>query len=77
MGQPLTIPPAFEKLTVREQLEFVRALWKRIGADDVPSPDWHAEVIDQRLSDYRANPGSAVAWEELRAELLARFGRNR
>lgn len=79
MGQPLSIPPGFEKLPVRQQLEYVQALWKRIGEGqaEIPSPDWHAEVVEKRLAEYRADPASALAWEDLRGELLARFGRRR
>ena len=79
MGQPLTIPPGFEKLPVRQQIEYVQALWKRIGEGqaDIPGPDWHAEVVEKRLAEYRADPASAIAWEDLRGELLARFGRRR
>jgi putative addiction module component (TIGR02574 family) len=79
MGQPLTIPPGFEKLPVREQLEYVQTLWKRIGEGqaEIPSPEWHAEVVEKRLADYRADPASATAWEDLRGELVTRFDRPR
>ena len=78
MGQPLTIPPGFDALSVQQQLEYVQALWKRIGdRQDLRSPEWHADVVQQRLDAYRANPDAAVPWEDVRAELDARFGRRR
>jgi putative addiction module component (TIGR02574 family) len=79
MGQPLSIPPAFDALPVQEQLEYVQALWKRIGErqQQVRSPEWHAEVVQQRLEAHRANPDAAVPWEDARAELRARLGRGR
>jgi putative addiction module component (TIGR02574 family) len=60
-------------------VEYVQALWRRIGEGqaDIPSPDWHAEVVEKRLAEYRADPASAIAWEDLRGELLARFDRRR
>jgi putative addiction module component (TIGR02574 family) len=79
MGQPLSIPPAFDALSVQQQLEYVQALWKRIGErqQDVRSPDWHAEVVQKRLDAHRENPDAAVPWEDVRAELSARFGHRR
>jgi putative addiction module component (TIGR02574 family) len=79
MGQPLTIPPGFETLPVREQVQYVRALWKRIGErqQDVPSPEWHRDEVRKRLAEHQRNPGAARPWDEVRAELLARFDRGR
>jgi putative addiction module component (TIGR02574 family) len=76
MGQPLSIPPGFESLPVKQQVEYVRALWKKIAdPQEVPSPEWHREIVRQRLAEHRENPDVAVPWEEVRAELLARFSR--
>lgn len=78
MGQPLTIPPGFESLTVKEQLEFVQALWKRIGDQQrVPSPEWHRQVLRERLAEHERNPRDVVPWEEVRAELRAKLERQR
>jgi putative addiction module component (TIGR02574 family) len=77
MGQPLSIPPAFDSLSVQQQLEYVQALWKRIEErqQDLRSPDWHAEVVEKRLEEHRANPEAAIPWEDVRADLKDRFGR--
>jgi putative addiction module component (TIGR02574 family) len=78
MGQPLTIPPGFESLTVEEQLEFVQALWKRIGDQQrIPSPEWHRQVLRERLADHERNPQDVVPWEEVRAELRTKLERRR
>jgi Putative addiction module component len=46
-------PPGFDELTVDEQIDYVQSLWERIAAttDEVPVPDWHREVLDERLKD--------------------------
>jgi putative addiction module component (TIGR02574 family) len=76
MGQPLSIPPGFQSLSVKQKLEYVQALWKQIGdPQDVPSPEWHREIVRQRLAEHRANPEAAIPWDQVRAELMARFGR--
>jgi putative addiction module component (TIGR02574 family) len=60
---------------VKEQLEYVQALWKRIAdrQREIPSPEWHRRVIRERLAEHRANPDAGRPWDEVRDELLARF----
>ena len=65
-------PPGFDALTFDEKLDYVQSLWDRIAAkpDSVPVPDWHLEVIEQRLN---AGPHNARPWNEVRYELQARL----
>ena len=65
-------PPGFDELNVDEQIEYVQALWDRIAAkeDVVPVPDWHREILDERLADLDANPDAGRPWEEVKADLL-------
>jgi putative addiction module component (TIGR02574 family) len=65
-------PPGFDELEVADQVEYVQALWDRIAAKDsqVAMPDWHREVLDERLADLQANPDAGRPWEAVRAELL-------
>lgn len=73
MGNALPLPPpGFDELNIDEQIEYVQALWDRIAAREevVPVPDWHREILDERLADLEANPDAGRPWEEVRAELL-------
>lgn len=73
MARPLPLPPpGFDDLSVEEKLDYVQSLWDRIVAhpDEVPVPDWHREIIEDRLAAHRADPGTARPWSEVRAELL-------
>ena len=65
-------PPGFDELTFDEKLDYVQSLWDRIAAnsDSVPIPDWHLDLIEERL---RAGRGSGRAWSEVRDELQARL----
>ena len=65
-------PPGFDDLKIDEQIEYVQALWDRIAAkeDLVPVPNWHREILDERLADLQANPDAARSWEEVKADLL-------
>ncbi len=64
-------PPGFDELSIEEKLDYVQSLWDRIAAkpESIPVPDWHLEVIDERLDDSRAKHGGGRSWDELREEL--------
>lgn len=72
MGHALkSVPPGFDDLSVEEQIDYVQALWERIaeGQRPVTSPEWHRDVVRDRVAEYRANPEAARPWSEVRAEL--------
>jgi hypothetical protein len=69
-------PPGFDELTVDQKLDYVQSLWDRIAAkpETVPVPEWHLDLIEQRLSQNRAGVGRP--WSEVREELLSRLRRS-
>lgn len=72
MSKPVSIPPpGFDELTVDEQIDYVQSLWERIAAtpDQVPVPDWHREVLDERVKDADKNPGVGEDWDVVRDRL--------
>ena len=73
MGNPLPLPPlGFDDLNVDEQVEYVQGLWDRIAAkaDRVPVPEWHRDILEERLHDLEANPDAGRPWEQVKADLL-------
>ena len=66
-------PPGFEDLSVEEQIEYIHSLWEVLAArpDRVPVPQWHREILDERLVEFERDPEEGSPWEELRAELDA------
>ena len=68
----MPIPPGFDDLDVVDQIEYVQALWDRIAANEdvVPVPDWHRDILGERLADLEANPDAGRPWEEVKANLL-------
>src|ERR1700732_787682 len=54
-------PPGFDELTFDEKLDYVQSLWVHIAAnsDSVPIPDWHLDLIEERL---RVGRGTGRAW---------------
>ncbi len=72
MSKPVQIPPpGFDDLTVDDQIDYVQALWDRIAArpEAVPVPEWHKEVIEERLKEHRANPADVRPWSEIRERI--------
>jgi hypothetical protein len=71
-------PPGFDDLPVEQQLDYIEALWERILASPhgVPTPDWHMEIIEQRLANPSA-PADSKSWEELRDDVRAKLREKR
>ncbi|MEZ4449874.1 MAG: addiction module protein [Nannocystaceae bacterium] len=61
----------FEEMSPAEQILYVQDLWDRIAADPerVPVPDDLKAELDRRLAAHRADPGSAIPWSQVKAEL--------
>ena len=72
MAKPVAIPPpGFDELSIEEQIDYVQSLWERIAAtpDQVPVPDWHREVLNERVKDVEANPDAGESWDVVRDRL--------
>jgi hypothetical protein len=72
---PISDPPGFGELSKPEQIRYLEALWDRISRNDVdiPVPDNHLEISEQRRSDYRCNPRAAGS----AYDVLDRLGRKK
>lgn len=70
------MPPAgFDDLSAEEKLDYIQALWDRFTSDpeDVPVPDWHREVIAERLAAAENRDGETRPWGAVRQDLLAKL----
>ena len=76
MPKPVPLPPpGFDELSVEDKIEYLQSLWDRIAAtpETIPVPDWHREIIDDRLNDLEANPEAGDTWEAVQERLRKRF----
>ena len=74
MSQALPIPPpGFDALSIDDKIDYVQSLWDRIAArpEDVPVPDWHREIISERLAAHRDGKEQGKEWEEVEREIAA------
>ena len=39
------------------------------GPEDVPVPEWHWPILDERLEAYRSNPDEGRPWEDVYEDL--------
>jgi putative addiction module component (TIGR02574 family) len=72
MSQTLLIPPpGFDTVSVEEQIDYVQALWDHIAArpEAIPVPDWHREILAERLGAYDANTDEGKTWDDFEDEL--------
>ena len=63
-----------DRLSVRERLDLIEQIWdslpEAVSPEDVPQ--WHKEVLAQRLAEAEANPGGGVPWREALAAIRSR-----
>jgi len=54
-------PPGFNQLPKAEQVRYLQALWDQISAnpDEVPVPESHLQLAEERLRRYREDPSTA------------------
>ena len=69
MARTLTKEEIFE-LSAEERLHLIETLWDSLSPAEVPVPDSHKRLIDERIEDHRRNPDDSVSWEELEDELF-------
>ena len=64
-----------DRLSVDERLTLVQEIWDSIAAEVECAPLTEAQrhEIDRRLAAHRANPGSAIPWEQVEVAALARL----
>lgn len=68
-------PPGFDALSVEEKLDYLQSLWDRIAAspESIPVPDWHRDILDERLKDLEVNPEAGDSWDVVRERLRSKF----
>ena len=62
------IPPGFTDLSKAEQVRYLQDLWDHIADSpgEIPVPESHLELAEERLKRYRNDPSTArLAFETL------------
>lgn len=64
-----------EGMTVPEKLPLMERLWVDLSRrpEDVPLPDWHGDVLAERIAAVREGRTSFVDWDAAKRRLRERF----
>jgi putative addiction module component (TIGR02574 family) len=76
LSKPVPLPPpGFDDLSIDEKIDYLQSLWDRIAAtpETIPVPDWHREIIDERVKEVDANPDAGDDWEVVQERLRTKF----
>lgn len=67
-------PPGFAELTKAEQVRYLQALWDRIAEQlgELPVPESHVLLAEERLDDYRRDPTRADSAHEVLDRLASK-----
>ncbi len=65
--------PELKTLSAEEKLILVGELWDELAAypDAFPPREDHIKLLRKRLKHYRQHPDDLVAWEQVKARILA------
>jgi hypothetical protein len=60
-----------EKMTLEEKLERMEKLWNQLCRNeaDVPVPEWHKEILDERERMIAEGKAKFSAWEDAKKRL--------
>ena len=69
------IPKEFKALSTQGRIDLVQDLWDFIAeeSEQIPLPESHKRILDERLDAYDAAPDQGRAWSEVREELLSKL----
>lgn len=65
-----------DRLGLEERLNLVEEIWDLIAAkgEEVPTTAAQLAELQHRVAEDDAEPGSTVAWEDVKAATLSRLG---
>jgi putative addiction module component (TIGR02574 family) len=68
-------PPGFDELSPQDQVDYVQALWESIAppSEPIDIPDWHKEILDERMARYSSEGMEGTSLEEFEEKLLELF----
>jgi hypothetical protein len=67
-----TLP--LDEMTVAEKLQLMEVLWEDLSKNpaDLPSPEWHKEVLDECRRKAESGEEQFIDWEKAKQEILKR-----
>lgn len=65
--------PELKTLSLGQKLILVGELWDELAAQPgaFPPREDHIKILQERLEHYRQHPEDVIAWEDVKARILA------
>jgi putative addiction module component (TIGR02574 family) len=65
--------PQLRSLSAEEKLRLAGELWNELAEqpEAFPPREAHIQVLRERLEHYRQHPKDIIAWDDLKARILA------
>lgn len=66
---------SLDKMTVADKLALMERLWDDLSRrpENVPSPQWHGDVLAQRMAAVRDGRTDFVSWDDAKRRLRERL----
>jgi putative addiction module component (TIGR02574 family) len=63
-----------DEMTVEEKLRAMEAIWRSLSKQDdqVPVPDWHRQLLDERQRQIDAGEAGFISLEEMKERVRQR-----
>jgi len=64
-----------EQLSLADKLLLMERLWTGLSrrAGDIPSPDWHGDILKEREAAIREGRAAFVEWDDAKQRLRERY----
>jgi putative addiction module component (TIGR02574 family) len=61
-------------LPPEERVSIIESLWDSLAKEpaSIPMPDWHRDVLDERIVEDEADETPGESWSDLRRRIKAR-----
>lgn len=76
---PISEPPGFAELSKAEQVQYLQQLWDSLATrpGELPVPESHLELVEERLAEYRRDPSRAGFAYDVIDRLVQRASKRR
>ena len=64
--------PELARLSPRQRLDLIEALWESLDDKDVPVTEAQRAELDRRLAEFEQDREQSISWHQLSAELRQR-----
>ena len=64
--------PELARLSPRQRLDLIEALWESLDDEDVPVTEAQRAELDRRIAGFEQDREQSISWDQLRAELRQR-----